>query len=123
MLRHAAGYTLANAGKDTRSIQALPRPQRHPASRPLHRAVAEPVQELLPGFVGNRWRKLDEFMPTVHQHPRRYHPAECIRGWDSTVLMSDGRCPGKPNFQGIALSISAKTEAEADKLFNGLADG
>ena len=42
---------------------------------------------------------------------------------DSTVLMSDGRCTGKPNFQGIALSISAKTEAEADKLFNGLADG
>ena len=42
---------------------------------------------------------------------------------DTTVLMSDGRCTGKPNFQGIALSISAKTEAEADKLFNGLADG
>src|SRR2546429_649743 len=40
---------------------------------------------------------------------------------DSTVLMSDGRCPGKPNFHGIALTISAKTEA--DKLFNGLAEG
>jgi PhnB protein len=33
---------------------------------------------------------------------------------DSTVLMSDGRCTGKPNFNGIALTISAKTEAEAD---------
>jgi PhnB protein len=42
---------------------------------------------------------------------------------DSTVLMSDGRCTGKPNFHGIALTISAKTEAEADKLFNGLAEG
>jgi PhnB protein len=42
---------------------------------------------------------------------------------DSTVLMSDGRCTGKANFQGITLSISAKTAAEADKLFNGLADG
>ena len=42
---------------------------------------------------------------------------------DSTVLMSDGRCTGKPNFQGIALTISAKTEPEADKLFNGLAEG
>jgi len=42
---------------------------------------------------------------------------------DSTVLMSDGRCAGKPNFHGIALTISAKTEAEADKLFSGLADG
>jgi PhnB protein len=42
---------------------------------------------------------------------------------DSTVLMSDGRCTGKPNFHGIALTISAKSEAEADKLFNGLAEG
>jgi PhnB protein len=42
---------------------------------------------------------------------------------DSTVLMSDGRCTGKPNFHGIALTISAKTEAEADKIFNGLAEG
>jgi PhnB protein len=42
---------------------------------------------------------------------------------DAMVLMSDGRCTGKPNFQGIALAISAKTEAEADKLFSGLADG
>ena len=42
---------------------------------------------------------------------------------DSTIMASDGRCTGKPNFQGITLSISAKTEAEADKLFNGLADG
>jgi PhnB protein len=42
---------------------------------------------------------------------------------DAMVLMSDGRCTGKPNFHGIALAISAKTEAEADKLFNGLADG
>ena len=37
--------------------------------------------------------------------------------------MSDGRYTGKANFSGITLSISAKTEAEADKVFNGLADG
>ena len=42
---------------------------------------------------------------------------------NSTVLMSDGRCTGKANFHGVALSISAKTEAEADKIFNGLAEG
>jgi PhnB protein len=42
---------------------------------------------------------------------------------DTTVLMSDGRCTGKPNFQGFALTISAKTEAEADKLFAALSDG
>ena len=38
-------------------------------------------------------------------------------------MASDGRCTGKPNFHGITLSISAKTEAEADKLFDGLAEG
>jgi PhnB protein len=42
---------------------------------------------------------------------------------DSTIMASDGRCTGKPNFHGIALTISAQTEAEADKLFSGLADG
>ena len=42
---------------------------------------------------------------------------------DLTVLMSDGRCTGKPNFHGVALTISAKTEAEADRIFNGLAEG
>jgi PhnB protein len=42
---------------------------------------------------------------------------------DTTIMASDGRCTGKPNFNGIALTISANTEAEADKLFNSLADG
>jgi PhnB protein len=42
---------------------------------------------------------------------------------DSMVLMSDGRCTGKANFNGIALSISAQSEAEADKIFDRLADG
>jgi PhnB protein len=42
---------------------------------------------------------------------------------DTTIMASDGRCTGKPNFHGIALSIAANSEAEADKIFNGLADG
>jgi PhnB protein len=42
---------------------------------------------------------------------------------DSMVLMSDGRCTGKANFNGIALSISAQSEAEAYKIFDRLADG
>jgi PhnB protein len=37
--------------------------------------------------------------------------------------MSDGRCQGKPNFQGFALTILAKTEAEADKTFAALGEG
>ena len=42
---------------------------------------------------------------------------------DATVLMSDGRCAGKTDFKGFALTISAKSENEADKTFDALAAG
>ena len=42
---------------------------------------------------------------------------------DTTVMASDGRNTGKPNFQGFALSIIAKTAAEADAMFGALAAG
>jgi len=42
---------------------------------------------------------------------------------DSTIMASDGRCEGKPNFQGFALSVAARDEAEADRLFTALGDG
>ena len=46
-----------------------------------------------------------------------------LRIGDSMVLASDGRCLGKPNFQGFALSLTAANESEAGRLFNALADG
>jgi len=42
---------------------------------------------------------------------------------DTTIMASDGRNSGNPNFQGIMLSIAAQSGAEVDKLFNGLAEG
>jgi PhnB protein len=42
---------------------------------------------------------------------------------DTTVMASDGRNGGQPNFNGIALCIIAENEATADKLFNRLAEG
>lgn len=39
------------------------------------------------------------------------------------LLMSDGRCEGKPNFQGFALSLQPKDDAEAKRLFAALSDG
>jgi PhnB protein len=42
---------------------------------------------------------------------------------DTTVMASDGRNQGQPKFDGFALSIIAKTEAEADKMFGALGDG
>ena len=41
----------------------------------------------------------------------------------SQIMASDGRCTGKTNFDGFALSLTVKTEAEADKAFKALADG
>ena len=41
---------------------------------------------------------------------------------DTTVLASDGRCQGRPTFQGIALSLTVANDAEAERLFASLAD-
>ncbi len=42
---------------------------------------------------------------------------------DTTILASDGRCEGNTNFQGFSLTLTAADDAEADELFNALADG
>ncbi len=47
----------------------------------------------------------------------------CLRIGDTAVMASDGQCGGKPSFQGVSLSITAPTEADADRMFNALADG
>jgi PhnB protein len=41
----------------------------------------------------------------------------------STILASDGRSEGKTKFEGFALSLTVRTEADAERLFNALADG
>ncbi len=46
-----------------------------------------------------------------------------LRIGDTTVLASDGRCVGRPTFQGFSLSLTAPNEAEAERLFASLADG
>ncbi|MCC2663206.1 MAG: hypothetical protein K0S35_1128 [Geminicoccaceae bacterium] len=42
---------------------------------------------------------------------------------DTTVMASDGRCQGRPSFQGFALSLTAPNDAEAERLFAALAEG
>jgi PhnB protein len=42
---------------------------------------------------------------------------------ETGIMISDGRNSGQPKFDGFALSIAAKTEGEADKLFGALGDG
>jgi PhnB protein len=42
---------------------------------------------------------------------------------DTTLLASDGRCTGQPNFQGISLSLTVPNDTEAERRFASLADG
>lgn len=46
-----------------------------------------------------------------------------LRIGDSVIMCSDGMAGGKPEFKGFSLSITAKDERDADRLFNALADG
>ena len=46
-----------------------------------------------------------------------------VRIGDTAVMASDGRCRGRPSFQGFALSLTAANDAEADRWFAPLGDG
>jgi PhnB protein len=46
-----------------------------------------------------------------------------VRIGDTTVFASDGMCSGQPKFEGISLSLSVSTDAEAARLFDALATG
>jgi PhnB protein len=47
----------------------------------------------------------------------------CMRVGGAPVMASDGMARGEPRFQGFSLSVNAKDEAEADRMFMALADG
>jgi PhnB protein len=49
-------------------------------------------------------------------------PHAVFKVGETAIMCSDGRNQGKPDFQGFALSIAVKTEAETKALFNALAD-
>jgi PhnB protein len=42
---------------------------------------------------------------------------------ETTLMASDGRCQGKPSFQGFSLSLTAKDDAEAERLFAAVGEG
>ena len=69
-----------------------------------------------------RWKDSpDNSMCTAENADKIMH-SQFVVG-DTTIMASDGRNTGKPDFHGIMLSISVDSEAKADKLFNGLAEG
>ena len=47
----------------------------------------------------------------------------CLRINGAEVMASDGCERGKSSFEGFSLSVNARDEAEADRMFAALADG
>jgi PhnB protein len=47
----------------------------------------------------------------------------CLRINGEAVMASDGCAQGTPKFEGFSLSINAKDEAEADRMFAALGEG
>ena len=47
----------------------------------------------------------------------------CLRINGAEVMASDGCERGKSSFEGFSLSLNARDEAEADRMFEALADG
>jgi PhnB protein len=63
----------------------------------------------------------DQSMVSLGNADKVMHAA--LRAGDTQLLMSDGRCTGGPNFSGISLALSAASDADADRIFNALAEG
>jgi PhnB protein len=63
----------------------------------------------------------DQSMVSPGSAEKVMHAAVRVGG--TQILMSDGRCQGSANFNGFSLAVSAANEAEAERMFNALADG
>jgi PhnB protein len=69
-----------------------------------------------------RWKDApDKSMRTPENENKVMHAS--LKIGETTVMASDGRNSGKPTFDGFSLSLDAKTDAEAERLFNGLSEG
>lgn len=80
------------------------------------KAVGAKVEALM------RWKdNPDQSMTKPDNADKVMHSA--FKVGDATLLASDGEGKGKPDFKGFSLTLYAKDEAEADKLFTALGDG
>ncbi len=69
-----------------------------------------------------RWKDApDQSMVTPGQENKVMHSE--LQVGETVILASDGRCMGKPSFQGFALTITADNDADAKRMFNALGDG
>jgi PhnB protein len=69
-----------------------------------------------------RWKDApDKSMCTPENADKVMHSSVSIG--ETTLMMSDGRNTGHPEFKGFSLSLIAKDAGEAEKLFKALGDG
>ena len=81
--------------------------------------------------VGAKVEMLMRFKESPDPHPPGMLPPGAenkvlhatLRIGDTQVMASDGCAQGTPKFEGFSLSINAKDEAEADRMFNALSNG
>jgi PhnB protein len=91
----------------------------------------EEAVEFYRGALGAEVTMLMRFKDSPDRHEHNMVPPGAedkvlhmsFRIGDTTVQASDGRCLGRPSFQGFSLSLTASGEAEAERLFASLADG
>jgi PhnB protein len=69
-----------------------------------------------------RWKDSPEKSMCTPNNENKVMHASITIG-ETRVMASDGRNTGNPKFDGFALSVNAKDEADADRLFNGLSAG
>jgi PhnB protein len=69
-----------------------------------------------------RWKDSpDKSMCTPGNENKVMHAS--LKIGEARVMASDGRNTGKPDFKGFALSLDAKNEADADRMFEALSAG
>ena len=91
----------------------------------------EEAIEFYKGALGARVEMLMRFRESPDPPPPGMVPPgsedkvmhACLRIGDTAVMASDGRCHGRPSFSGFSLSLTARDEADADRLFTALAEG
>jgi PhnB protein len=91
----------------------------------------EEAIEFYKSAVGAKVNRLMRFKDCPEPHPSGNCPPETANKvmhadlsiGQSTVLMSDGRCTGKPVFSGISLALQVASDAEAEQVFSALSNG
>ena len=71
----------------------------------------------------SRFKDAPESMPKMPECFDQKIMHATARIGSSTFMASDGRCEGKPEFEGFSMAINVLTESEAEHVFNALAEG